>query len=192
MRKIEMNRKTNETDIKIKLNLDGMRNSNINTGVPFLDHMLTLFSFFGSFDLTIDAKGDLNVDDHHVVEDIGLILGQAFYQALGNKQGITRYASAIIPMDDALSRVVVDCSNRSYLVFHADFKNEKIGSLTTQNIKEFFKSFVNEAKINLHIESFYGENDHHIAESIFKAFGKALKDSTRLSDTLIPSTKGVL
>ncbi|MFU8792636.1 MAG: imidazoleglycerol-phosphate dehydratase HisB [Acholeplasmataceae bacterium] len=192
MRIATINRKTNETDIKLTIDLDGTKKVNVQTGIPFFDHMLTLFAFHGNFDLDVIAKGDLEVDDHHTVEDIGLALGQAVIEALGDKKGINRYGLMYLPMDEALSRVVIDISNRPYLFFKAPFVREKVGTMDTQNVAEFFKSFVNESKMNLHIETLYGENEHHKIESIFKGFGRALKEATRIISDDISSTKGVL
>jgi imidazoleglycerol-phosphate dehydratase len=192
MRISEINRKTNETDIKLKLNLDGNRKIYIQTGIPFFDHMLTLFAFHGSFDLDIRAIGDIDVDDHHTVEDVGLALGQALYQALGDRKGINRYGLMYLPMDEALSRVVIDISNRPFLVFKAVFNRDKVGTMDTQNVCEFFKSFVNESRMNLHIETLYGDNEHHKIESMFKGFGRALKEAVQIINQDISSTKGVL
>lgn len=192
MRKSTIKRDTLETKIELSINLDGNKNININTGIAFFDHMLTLFAFHGSFDLNIQANGDLAVDSHHTMEDCGIALGQAVYQALGNRFGINRYGFSYVPMDEALSRVVIDISNRPYLVFNASFKRESIGTMDTENVLEFFKSFVNESRMNLHIENFYGDNDHHKVESIFKAFGRALKDALLINGSAITSTKGVL
>ena len=192
MRIATIERKTNETDIKLTLNLDGQKQVNVQTGIPFFDHMLTLFAFHGGFDLDVYAVGDLEVDDHHTVEDVGLALGQAVNKALNDKKGINRYGLMYSPMDEALSRVVIDISNRPYLFFKAPFVREKVGTMDTQNVSEFFKSFVNESKMNLHIETLYGDNEHHKIESIFKGFGRALKEATRITSDDISSTKGVL
>ena len=192
MRIATIERKTNETDIKLTLNLDGQKQVNVQTGIPFFDHMLTLFAFHGGFDLDVYAVGDLEVDDHHTVEDVGLALGQAVNKALNDKKGINRYGLMYLPMDEALSRVVIDISNRPYLFFKAPFVREKVGTMDTQNVSEFFKSFVNESKMNLHIETLYGDNEHHKIESIFKGFGRALKEATRIVSDDISSTKGVL
>ncbi len=192
MRRATIERKTHETHIKLSLNLDGNRQIHIQTGIPFFDHMLTLFAFHGSFDLHIDAKGDLDVDDHHTVEDVGLTLGQAIYQALNERIGINRYGFMYVPMDDALSRAVIDLSNRPFLVFKATFNREKIGTMDTQNVYEFFKSVTYEARMNLHIEALYGENEHHKVEAMFKAFGRALKEAVEIKSNDVSSTKGVL
>lgn len=192
MRQSKVSRVTKETDIELELNLDGKRQSSIETGIPFFDHMLTLFSFHSGFDLNIKACGDLEVDDHHTVEDVGILLGIAFKEAIGNYQGIERYASVYLPMDESLSRVVLDVSNRPYLVFNASFKQDKVGTLSTENVYEFFKALVQESRINLHIELLYGQNDHHKIESIFKGFGRALKNAVKITSTDVPSTKGLL
>ena len=192
MRMSTINRNTKETTIELSLNLDGSKQININTGIPFFDHMLTLLAFHGSFDLDVFAKGDIDVDDHHTVEDVGLALGQAIYQALGNKIGINRYGMMYLPMDEALSRVVLDLSNRPYLVFKAKFNRDKVGTMDTQNVFEFFKSVSNEAKMNLHMEVLYGENEHHKIESLFKGFGRALKEAINIVSYEVSSTKGVL
>jgi imidazoleglycerol-phosphate dehydratase len=192
MRTYTVQRNTKETQIELFLNLDGNKQIDVQTGIPFFDHMLTLFAFHGSFDLKVFAKGDLEVDDHHTVEDVGLALGQAIIQALGDKKGIERYGMMYLPMDEALSRVVLDLSNRPYLVFKATFNRDKVGTMDTQNVFEFFKSVSNEAKMNLHMEVLYGDNEHHKIESLFKAFGRALKMAVKVTSTEVSSTKGVL
>lgn len=192
MRSATIKRKTNETNITLTLNLDGTKQVSIDTGIPFFDHMLTLFAFHGGFDLNIKAVGDLEVDDHHTVEDVGLALGQAVFDAIGDKKGIHRYGLMYVPMDEALSRVVIDISNRPYLYFKAPFVRDKVGTMDTQNVSEFFKSFVNESKMNLHIETLYGDNEHHKIESIFKGFGHALKEAISIVSDQVSSTKGVL
>lgn len=185
-------RSTNETQIEIELVLDGKGETHINTGIGFLDHMLDLMCFHGNFDLNLKADGDLHVDDHHTVEDIGLCLGQSFKEALGEKNGIRRYGNIFLPMDETLARVVTDISNRAYLVYKCDFNREKLGTLDTQNIKEFFRSFSSEAGITLHMEVLYGENEHHKAEALFKGFGRCLKSSIEIVSDVLPSTKGAL
>jgi imidazoleglycerol-phosphate dehydratase len=192
MRTYTVQRNTKETQIELFLNLDGNKQIDVQTGIPFFDHMLTLFAFHGGFDLKVFAKGDLEVDDHHTVEDVGLALGQAILQALGDKKGIERYGMMYLPMDEALSRVVLDLSNRPYLVFKATFNRDKVGTMDTQNVFEFFKSVSNEAKMNLHMEVLYGDNEHHKIESLFKAFGRALKMAVKVTSTEVSSTKGVL
>lgn len=187
----KLSRKTSETDIEISLDLDGNGKSEIDTGIDFFDHMLDSFSRHGFFDLTVKAKGDIKVDDHHTVEDIGIILGDAFAQALGNKKGIKRMAYAIIPMDDALATVAVDISGRSYSVLNFSFKKAKVGDLSTENVDHFFESFANHARININAKV-EGENDHHKIEALFKAFARALSDASQIEHDIIPSTKGIL
>lgn len=190
MREKTINRKTNETDIKLTLNLDKGYGGKINTGIPFLDHMLDAFTFNANIYLDIDAKGDLAVDDHHTVEDVGISLGDALNSLLYDTP-INRYGYSYIPMDEALSRVVIDVSNRIYLQYNVSLKREKIGSMTTDNFEEFFRALVCQSRITLHIENLYGNNDHHIIESCFKAFGKALKEAI-IPVSTTQSTKGVL
>jgi len=191
MRESKLSRKTNETDIELKINLDGSGNSDINTGIAFFDHMLNSFAKHGSFDLTIKARGDLTVDDHHTVEDVGITLGSAIVKALGDKKGIERFADARVPMDEALASAAVDISGRSFLVFNAKFTNPNIGGLTSQNVRHFFESLTVNAGINAHLDA-TGENDHHKAEALFKAFGIALKRAVSVTGSGIPSTKGML
>lgn len=175
VRKAEIQRKTEETEVLVQLALDGTGQYQIDTEVPFLSHMLTLFAVHSLCDVKVTARGDIEVDDHHTVEDIGICLGQALKAALGEKRGISRYGDAIIPMDEALVRVVVDLSGRPYLVFDAEFTQEKIGNFSTENVREFYQAIVNSAGINLHIDMIRGGNSHHTAEAIFKAFARALK-----------------
>ena len=193
-RSVTKSRKTKETDIRVSLNLDGSGQYEINTGIPFFDHMLAQIARHGQMDLTITAKGDLEIDGHHTVEDVGWVLGQALYEALGDRRGITRFGHAFVPLDEALTRVVVDLSGRPYLVYHAEFKVPRIGDLQAELIEEFLKALVQEGKFNLHVENLYGRNQHHIAETIFKATARALRMATRVDAdaTDIPSTKGVL
>ncbi len=192
MREAKVMRNTNETEVEIKFNLDGSRKININTGIPFLDHMLTLFAFHGGFDLEIKCSGDLEIDCHHTVEDIGLTLGKTLKKAIGNKVGIKRYSHIYLPMDESLCRVVLDISNRPYLSYQVPLTKERLGTLDTETIEEFFKSFMNEAGLTLHITLLYGKNDHHKVESVFKAFGRVLKDATTITSNSITSSKGVL
>ena len=195
MRKANIERKTAETDIKLSLELDGKGNSNIDTGCGFLDHMLTLFASHGRFDLDISCKGDTNVDYHHTTEDIGIALGQAFKDALGDKKGICRYGFMILPMDEALVLSAVDISGRVYLNFNAAFNTEKIGDFDTELVKEFFYGFVRSAGMTLHIKMFEGENSHHLAEAIFKGTARALRQAVSIDQSYkdeIPSTKGTL
>lgn len=192
MRVAKVKRETLETKINLEFNLDGTGKSEIDTGIGFLDHMLTLFAFHGSFNLDLKCKGDLEVDSHHTVEDIGIALGEAFRKALGDKKGINRYASLYLPMDESLCRVALDISNRPYLVYDVNFEQSKLGEMDTQNFKEFFIAFINEARITLHISLLYGENDHHKIEAVFKAFARALKEGVEVVSDDVSSTKGVL
>lgn len=191
MRKSNISRKTKETDIKIELNLDGSGISDISTGIGFLDHMLHAFSRHGNFDLVFKAEGDLIVDDHHLIEDTGIVLGQAIAQALGNCAGIARFGEARIPMDEALASVALDMGGRSYLVLDASFTAPKVGEFSTQMVKHFFESVVSNAKINMHA-SVYGDNDHHKIEALFKSFAYALRRAVVVEGGGIKSTKGVL
>ena len=188
-------RPTKETDIDLSVGLDGTGKTDVETGIGFFDHMLTAFGRHGLFDLQVRCKGDLEVDGHHSVEDTGIVMGQAFAQALGDKRGIRRYGFAYVPLDEALSRVVIDLSGRPGLVFEAPFTAPMIGELDTQLIREFFQGFVNHAQVTLHIDNLRGINAHHQAETIFKAFGRALRmalePDPRMSG-VIPSTKGTL
>jgi imidazoleglycerol-phosphate dehydratase len=195
MRTATINRKTKETDITLTLNLDGTGKSEINSGCGFLDHMLTLFAKHGGFDLKVKCVGDKKVDFHHSVEDVGIALGQAFFEAVGDKKGINRYGDIILPMDEALIMVALDLSGRSYLAFNLDVRAKKIGEYDSELTEEFFIAFTNNAKINLHIKKLAGKNSHHIVEGAFKAFARALKKAlaTDLSNPdALPSTKGVL
>jgi imidazoleglycerol-phosphate dehydratase len=191
MRKKELMRKTSETDIKISLNLDGNGKSDVSTGIEFLDHMLNSFARHSFFDLEVKAEGDTGVDDHHTVEDVGILLGDVFKEAIGDKRGIKRMSHAIIPMDDALATVAVDIGGRSYSVMNFTFKKAKVGDLSTENVEHFFESFSNSARININAKV-EGENDHHQIEALFKAFARALSDASRVEHDTIPSTKGVL
>lgn len=195
MREVQIVRKTNETNIRLNLNLDGTGESNINSGVGFLDHMLTLFARHGRFDLHLSCDGDTYVDDHHTVEDIGIALGQAFTQALGDKRGIIRYGSFILPMDETLILCAVDISGRSYLNFDLHIPTQKVGTFDTELAEEFFLGFVRNANLTLHIKQLEGKNSHHIIEGAFKAFGRTMKQAVAIDDQFkneIPSTKGVL
>lgn len=192
MRKAKVERNTLETKVKVEIDLDGKGESQIRTGIGFLDHMLNLVAFHGSFDLNIECNGDLHVDGHHSAEDVGITLGQAFNKALGDKKGIKRYGSLYIPMDEALCRAALDISSRPYLVFDADFKSERLGEMSTQDFKEFFRAFANEAGVTLHLNVLYGENDHHKIEAAFKAFARALKEAVQVQSGTISSSKGVL
>lgn len=190
-REANITRKTKETDITASLKIDGGE-VKINTGIGFLDHMLTALGVHGGFGLTLEAKGDLYVDGHHTAEDVGIVLGKAFCEALGDKGGIVRYGSAFIPMDEALGFCAVDISGRPFLVFNAEFVNEKIGELDTCLIEEFMRAFAFNAGITLHLRCEYGKNDHHKAEALFKALAYALKTAVKPNSGEIVSTKGVL
>lgn len=195
MRSATIERNTLETKIKINLNLDGNGDSELDTGVPFFEHMLDQIARHGMIDLDIKADGDLHIDDHHTVEDVGITLGQAIAKALGDKKGITRYGHAYVPLDEALSRVVIDLSGRPGLEFHCDFTREQIGSFETQLVLEFFQGFVNHCGVSLHIDNLRGYNAHHQAETIFKAFGRALRMALTEDERMagkMPSTKGSL
>ncbi len=193
MRTSEITRNTAETKISLKLNLDGTGKSNIDTGVGFLNHMLTLFAAHGKFDLTVLCNGDTEVDDHHSVEDIGICLGQAFQQALGDKRGITRYGSFLLPMDEALILSAVDISGRSCLCYELEIPTEKIGTFDTELVEEFFLGFTRNCPMSLHLRQLAGTNSHHIVEGAFKSVGRALKAAVALDGSNeIPSTKGVL
>ncbi|AEH51106.1 imidazoleglycerol-phosphate dehydratase HisB [Pseudothermotoga thermarum] len=192
MRQAELSRKTKETDIYVKLNIDGFGQSNISTTIGFLDHMLDLFCFHGNFDLTIKASGDTNVDEHHLVEDVGITLGKAFFEAMGDRLGIKRYSHIVLPMDEALVLVAIDLTTRTYLNFDVKFSGQFLGTMNVQNILEFFRAFVENAKMTLHVKMFAGMNDHHICEAVFKATGKVLKDALSIVGEKPSSTKGVL
>ena len=194
MRKGQSKRHTKETDILVELDLDGAGQSSITTGIPFFDHMLELFSRHGLIDLTIRAKGDIQVDHHHTVEDTGIVLGLAFAEALGEKKGIKRFGNATAPMDESLSTVSVDISGRPYLVFDAKVPKIKTGDFDAEVVKEFFQAFAFNAKVSLHVRNSYGDNTHHVFESVFKAFGLALREAVSLDPrvTGVPSTKGIL
>ncbi len=191
----EVNRKTAETCIRVKVNLDGTGQSRLSTGIGFFDHMLDQIARHGMIDLDIEADGDLHIDGHHTVEDVGITLGQAFAKAVGDKKGIRRYGHAYVPLDEALSRVVVDFSGRPGLIMHVPFKSGMIGEFDSQLAFEFFQGFVNHAFVTLHIDNLRGENAHHQAETVFKAFARALRAALELdprSAGMIPSTKGSL
>ncbi len=195
MRSARFNRSTNETQISVQLNLDGMGQAKIATGIGFFDHMLDLFARHALCDLEIEVKGDLHIDQHHSVEDAGIVLGQALAQAMGDKKGITRYASLDLPMDETLTRVAIDVSGRPFLVFRTAFATPQIGTFDTQLIQEFFQAFAMNAGITLHIETLYGTNSHHIAESCFKGVARALRHALSVEPReagRIPSTKGTL
>ncbi|MFH1351411.1 MAG: imidazoleglycerol-phosphate dehydratase HisB [Pseudomonadota bacterium] len=194
-RKAFIERKTKETDIKSKLDLDGKGESKIDTGIAFVDHMLTLMAKHGFMDLEISARGDMEIDDHHTVEDLGICLGMAINQALGSKEGIRRYGEATVPMDEAMARVAIDISNRPVLAYRVSSKKSRAGNFDISLVKEFFRALVNYSGITMHVDLVSGEDPHHIAESIFKAFGRALDQAVGVESRLqgtVPSTKGVL
>ena len=194
-RRAIVSRDTLETRVRVQIDLDGSGRGEFRTGVPFLEHMLDQIARHGMFDLTVECDGDLHIDDHHTVEDIGITLGMALAQAVGDKRGIRRYGHAYVPLDEALSRVVIDLSGRPGLIFECDFTRANIGRFETQLVQEFFQGFVNHARSTLHVDNLRGVNAHHQAETIFKAFGRALRMAceadSRLGDAL-PSTKGAL
>ena len=195
MRTAQVTRNTQETQITVTINLDGQGKAELDSGVPFLDHMLDQIARHGMFDLGVIAKGDLHIDAHHTVEDIGITLGQALSRAVADKKGLVRYGHAYVPLDEALSRVVVDLSGRPGLQFNTTFTRAVIGNFDVDLIQEFFQGFVNHAMVTLHIDNLTGKNAHHQAETIFKAFGRALRMAVTIDprcDNLIPSTKGVL
>jgi imidazoleglycerol-phosphate dehydratase len=193
-RQAEIKRATKETDIRVALDIDGEGKSAIDTGVPFLDHMLELFARHGLFDLEVRCKGDLQIDDHHSVEDTAICLGQAFAEALGDKKGVARYGAAYTPMDETLARAVVDLSGRSYLVYRVRNTRDRIGTFSVELSEHFWHSFAEHCKCNLHIEVFYGRNQHHIIEAVFKSAARALSQATRLDQRIqgVMSTKGSL
>jgi len=191
MRTAKQKRRTKETDIELKLNLDGSGSTDINTGIAFFDHMLTSLTRHGGLDLTVSAQGDVQVDEHHTIEDVGIVLGSALSKALGDKKGIARFGEARIPMDESLAEVALDIGGRSYLTFDAKFMSPKVGDFGTQMTRHFFESLVNNAGINVHMKV-EGENDHHKIEALFKAFAVALKRAAALNGGDVPSTKGVL
>ena len=189
-----VSRKTGETNIQLSLNVDGEGVSEIDTGVPFMNHMLDLFTKHGQFNLTVQANGDIEVDDHHTTEDIGICLGMALKDALGDKRGIKRYGNSFVPMDETLAQVVIDLSNRPHLEFRAEFPSDKVGTFDTELVHEFLWKLALEARMNLHVILHYGKNTHHMIEAIFKALARALDEATTIDPRIkgIPSTKGML
>ena len=195
MRKAQVTRNTLETQIQVELNLDGSGRSQLASGIGFLDHMLDQVARHGLIDLKVEAKGDLHIDAHHTVEDVGITIGQAFFKAIGDKKGVRRYGHAYVPLDEALSRVVVDLSGRPGLEYHVAYVRGLIGEFDVDLIREFFQGFVNHAQVTLHVDNLTGDNAHHQAETIFKAFGRALRMAVELdprSGASMPSTKGSL
>jgi len=195
MRKASINRKTKETSIKVEVNLDGTGKSKIATGIGFLDHMMEQISKHSLIDINLEAKGDLHIDLHHTTEDSGIAFGEALKKALGDKKGIKRYASSTIPMDETLSRVSLDLSNRPYLVWNVKLSVEKLGEMDTELFKEWYHAFAQSAGITLHVENLYGDNSHHIIESCYKALARALRDAVQVdlrAEGIIPSTKGTI
>ncbi|MCG8490789.1 MAG: imidazoleglycerol-phosphate dehydratase HisB [Sneathiellales bacterium] len=195
MREGRIERTTNETKIEVSLNLDGTGSYDVKTGIGFLDHMMEQLSRHSLIDLNVRAEGDLHIDFHHTTEDTGIAIGMAFAKALGDLKGIRRYASAYIPMDETLTRVALDISNRPYLIWKVDFSRDKLGDMDTELFKEWFQAFAQAAGITLHVENLYGENNHHIIESCFKALARALRDAVEIDPRradAVPSTKGVL
>jgi imidazoleglycerol-phosphate dehydratase len=195
MRKGSVKRTTKETDVEVAVNLDGTGTSSVATGIGFLDHMLDLLARHSRIDIAVKAKGDLHIDHHHTTEDVGISLGQAVRQALGDMRGITRYADVHVPMDEALTRVAIDISGRPFLVFKAVFTRPKVGTFDTELVNEWFQAFAMNAGITLHVETLYGSNDHHIAESCFKGLARALRTAVAIDERAkgeVPSTKGAL
>ncbi len=193
MRQAEINRETKETQISLKLSIDKTpSNYKIDTPIGFINHMLELFAKHGKFNIEIKAIGDVEVDFHHLVEDIGIVLGQTFRKALGDFSGIKRYGNSVIPMDESLSTVTIDISNRPFLIYNVNFEKDKIGDIDVELFEEFFNAFANNLKCNLHINNHYGKNSHHIIESIFKAFAYSLREAVSIVDTGFVSTKGIL
>ncbi|WP_102344904.1 imidazoleglycerol-phosphate dehydratase HisB [Bacillus sp. Marseille-P3661] len=193
-RHASIDRKTNETAIQLTFSVDGEGRTELETGVPFLTHMLDLFTKHGQFDLMIDAKGDIEVDDHHTTEDIGICLGQALREALGDKKGIKRYGNAFVPMDEALAQVVIDLSNRPHFEIKGEFPNSRVGTFDVELVHEFLWKLALEARMNLHVIVHYGHNTHHMIEAVFKALGRALDEATMIDPRVkgVPSTKGML
>lgn len=194
LRQHTIERNTKETQISLSLDIDGEGQADIQTPVPFLNHMLDAIARHGHFDLTVNASGDVEIDDHHTTEDVGICLGQAIQGALGDKRGIKRYGNAFVPMDETLAQVVIDLSNRPHLEFRAEFPSQKVGTFDTELVHEFFWKLALEARMNLHVIVHYGSNTHHIIEAIFKAFTKALDEATQIDPRVkgVPSTKGML
>ena len=193
-REARVERKTTETDIKLYINLDGTGKADLKTGIPFLEHMLNLMARHGFFDLKLEAVGDLEIDAHHLVEDIGIVLGEAFRKAVGTKEGIRRYGFFMLPMDEALVLASLDLSDRPFLVYNVDIPAEKVGEFDTELLEEFFRAFTHEARITLHLKLIHGKNSHHIIEALFKALGRSLDQALQMDSRVegVPSTKGKL
>ncbi len=191
MRKASISRKTKETEIKIEVNLDGSGQHNIETSIGFLDHMFELFAFHGNFDIKLKAKGDIHVDYHHIIEDLGIVLGKSIEKSLAEKKGIKRYGFASVPMDESLAQVSIDLGGRAFLVYNVPFEGF-IKDIDINLFEEFFRAFTSNAKITLHINVLYGKDLHHVVEAVFKAFAKALKDAITITGDIIPSTKGII
>ena len=192
MRSVKLERETKETQVECELNLDGEGKASVNTGIGFFNHMLELLAFHSGMNLYLRADGDLDVDDHHTIEDCGILLGKVMRKALGDRAGIARYGSFTLPMDKTLASVDLDISGRPYLVFNCEFKRDQIGMMATETVEEFLRAFAFQAGITLHVNVHYGNNDHHKAEAIFKALGRALRAAVKVSGDKIPSTKGML
>ncbi len=194
MRQAKIDRRTNETNVSLSLHIDGSGKGSINTGVGFFDHMLTLFAKHSGIDLELQAEGDLDVDAHHTVEDVGICLGKAIKEALGDKKGITRYGHAYVPMDEALALAVVDFSGRGYLLFDAELPAAKVGAFDTELVEEFMRALANNGEFTLHVRVFSGKNTHHIIEAVFKALGRAVRQAAAFDSRMegVPSTKGIL
>ncbi|MAI11778.1 MAG: imidazoleglycerol-phosphate dehydratase [Rhodospirillaceae bacterium TMED167] len=195
MRQASVARKTKETEISVTVNLDGTGTYSVSTGIGFLDHMMEQLSRHSMIDLGVKADGDLHIDYHHTTEDTGIVIGEAVKQALGDRAGITRYGSALVPLDEALTRVAVDCSNRPYLVWKVDFSRPKLGEMDTELFREWFQAFAQAAGLTMHVDNLYGENNHHIVESSFKALARALRQAVTIDPRAegdVPSTKGTL
>ncbi len=192
MRKAKIERKTNETEIHVELDLDGTGKAEIDTPIGFLNHMLELFTFFSRIDLKLKAVGDIKVDFHHTVEDVGISIGEAFFKALSDKTGIHRFGHAVTPMDEALSQVIVDISGRPFLVYKPIELPEKIGEMDSELFEVFFQAFAFRARLTLHVNMLYGDNGHHIVESCFKGLGRALRQAVKVTEKDVPSTKGVI
>jgi len=193
-RKAEIKRKTNETDISLGINIDGEGQSKVNTGIGFFDHMLSLFAKHGLFDLRVEAAGDIEVDCHHTVEDVGIVLGQAINKALGDKKSIKRYGTSFVPMDESLAMVSCDLGGRPFVVFNAEFTQSRVGEMDTEMVEEFFRAVAFNAGMNLHVKVLYGKNNHHMIEAIFKAFGRALDEASTMDNRIkgVMSTKGCI